>query len=594
MEQSLVVLVFLMLVREIWGTEKSSRGGLISIQFISISSLILALLQPVVGMAQALPGGAQPGQIEKRFQKPTKPLSKPRKLRGLEETIPPAKAANIKVNLKGIRIHGSTIFSDEEFRKIYGRYLNKTVPLSAVFDIANKITALYGKKGYLISRAIVPPQSFPESGAIVVIRVIEGYIDEVIWPQQLERYRNFFAHYAEQITAMRPITAMHMERYLLLANDLPGLKFRANIRASDTNPMASTLVLELETKPYEVFAQYDNRGTDASGPHEFTLGGSLFNRLGLHETFNLSYTLAGHKDGDEDKTELRYVSAGYSQVLNPEGLLLDISGNISRGDPGTQILHDLEYETESDNISFAVQYPFIRTRPQNLNGTLALDFKNSKAIQLDQTNSKDRLRILRGELSYDRADEYNGINQVILTAHKGIDGLGSTDNDNPVASRANGKVDFFRTTLSLSRTQTLPSNHSLYLSVFGQWANDPLLSSQECGYGGAQYGRAYDSSLIIGDKCVTALAEWRYNVQIVQETLDYFQLYGFADYGKIWNIDAPAGTTEKDEASSAGIGVRFGHKWFSADLQLAKTLNEPNSTGNQDDTKGFFTLTVWY
>lgn len=547
---------------------------------------------------QPLPGGADPGQIEKRFQAPVQPRAEQRLFQGLEATLPPEQAAKVKVRLQGVRVEGSTVFTGADFRDIYGEHLNKTVPLSTVFDIAAKITALYGKKGYLLSRAIVPPQEFNERGAVVRIRVIEGYIDQVIWPEGLEHYRDFFSYYAQQITAQRPITAARMERYLLLANDLPGLKFRSNLRASDSQPGASTLVLELETKPYELTAQFDNRGTEASGPYELTLGGTLFNPFGRHEKLNLNYTLAGPSDGSNTDPELRYLSGGYSQVLNPEGLTLDITGNVSRGDPGTQLLRNLEYETEGENLSLGLQYPFIRTRPQNLTGTLALDAKNSKSIQLNQTSSNDRLRIVRGELAFDRADGHNGVNQAILAGHQGIDGLGSTENGNPVASRANGKVDFFRATLTLARTQTLPRNQSLYLSAFGQWSGDPLLSSQECGYGGTQYGRAYDASLITGDKCVSALAEWRYNVPLaragLEKLFDNLQLYGFADWGRIWNIDAPLGTAQEDEGSSAGIGLRFGRTGFSADLQLARTLNEPDSSGNLDETRGFFTLAAKY
>jgi hemolysin activation/secretion protein len=200
--------------------------------------------------------------------------------------------------------------------------------------------------------------------------------------------------------------------------------------------------------------------------------------------------------------------------------------------------------------------------------------------------------MLRAELAYDLSDAWKGVNQVIFTAHQGIGGLGSTENGNPVASRSNGRVDFFRSTLTLSRTQTLTERHSLYLSAFGQWSDDPLLSSQECGYGGSQYGRAYDSSHITGDKCVTALAELRYNLP--QQTLDQVQLYGFTDWGKIWNLQAPAGTAEEDQASSAGLGLRLNHRTLSADLQLSQAQHRPDSASSEDDVRGFFSITARY
>ena len=57
-----------------------------------------------------------------------------------------------------------------------------------VYSLAQKITAKYGNDGYVLSRAIVPPQNLDPSGAIVTIEVIEGYVDKVEWPPSVARY----------------------------------------------------------------------------------------------------------------------------------------------------------------------------------------------------------------------------------------------------------------------------------------------------------------------------------------------------------------------------------------------------------------------
>jgi len=48
-------------------------------------------------------------------------------------------------------------------------------------------------------------------------------------------------------------------------------------------------------------------------------------------------------------------------------------------------------------------------------------------------------------------DSTGGINQVNFVASKGVQGLGSTSNMNELASRANGRVDFSKVELTLSR-----------------------------------------------------------------------------------------------------------------------------------------------
>jgi hemolysin activation/secretion protein len=465
------------------------------------------------------------------------------------------------------------------------------VPLTAVFDLAAELTARYGKAGYVLSRVIVPPQELNETGATITLRALEGYVDRVMWPEGLESYRDFFTDYAARITAERPIRAQTMERYLLLANDLPGLTFKSSLTPSQTNPLASTMIVSLEEKFWDLYLGVDNRGTDGSGPVQPTVIGTLNNALGLHETVKLGYTTAGPEQG-RAKPELHYVVFGYRQVLDSEGLTFDFSGNASWGDPGSKTLKAIDYETEGFNWSAALIYPFIRTRPENLTGTIAFDWKDSEGWLLGGTFSLDRLRIIRAELQYDRADELGGINQLVVSASHGIEGLGSTRNSNPLASRANGKVDFLKATAYASRTQPLPANFQAFAAVSGQWTDDPLLSSQECGYGGATFGRAYEPSVITGDTCIQLLGELRYNVAVgataLRQVFDYMQLYGFADYGHIWNLEAPLGTARKDDAASAGGGIRFGKAWLSTDFQLSRTVERPASVAVDDGWEGFF------
>jgi hemolysin activation/secretion protein len=100
----------------------------------------------------------------------------------------------------------------------------------------------------VLSRAVVPPQQLDPKGAIVHIEVVEGYIDKVEWPPQLSRYHDFFTDYAAKITAHRPVNVRTIERYLLLAGDLPGLKFKTSLRPSKNNVGAATLVVEVAEK----------------------------------------------------------------------------------------------------------------------------------------------------------------------------------------------------------------------------------------------------------------------------------------------------------------------------------------------------------
>ena len=139
---------------------------------------------------------------------------------------------------------------------------------------------------------------------------------------------------------------------------------------------------------------------------------------------------------------------------------------------------------------------------------------------------------------------------------------------------------------------------SLHGSVFGQWTPDALLSSQECGYGGSQYGRGFDSSIITGDTCVKGALEVRYSLPPDGFTqglgLDYSQFYAFADAGQINNIDAPLGTPTSDSASSAGLGVRLGLGRMNFDVSASKPLGTPSSVAVDEEWRGFFSFSAQF
>ena len=221
-------------------------------------------------VAQVIPPSAQPGRERERFTQPQAPQAQPGgPAVSLPSTVAPPGADKVKLVIRGVRIVGSTIYSPDELNSLYTDLLGRATTLQTVYDIAQRITAKYGNDGYVLSRAIVPPQEFNPKGAVVRIQVIEGWIKKVEWPKNLSRYRNFFSDYATKITSERPINIKTLERYLLLANDLPGLKFSTRLQPSDKESGASTLVIEVTEKPIDAIGHVDNRGTPSQGHISF-------------------------------------------------------------------------------------------------------------------------------------------------------------------------------------------------------------------------------------------------------------------------------------------------------------------------------------
>jgi hemolysin activation/secretion protein len=543
--------------------------------------------QPVVP-----PPSSQPGRERERFTAPPTPLSQQGGTTiALPSTIAPKGAEHIKLRVRAVHITGVTVYKPDQLAPLYADLVDHEVTLADVYALAQKITTKYGNDGYVISRAIVPPQQLAPGGATVEIQVVEGYVDKVEWPHELANYRDFFSYYTSKITAQRPSNIHTIERYLLLAGDLPGFKFKNSLKPSPTNQGAATLVVELIAfTPANWNGRVDNRGPPSQGPLEFLGSVTVNNLLRMDDAFTFTYA------GPFKTEELKYVYGQYSQVLNAEGLLFFIDASDGWGRPNEPAVFQLvapDYRTQSVVSETGLTYPIIRTREQNLSVTLLgfiSDNQGFTPVAPDGApSSDDKLRGTRFKANADWADPFNGINQINLVASKGFIGPGTTQNGQPLASRVNGRVDFSKIETTLTRVQQLPANFSVLLSAYGQWAGTPLLNPELCGYGGRVFGRAFDPSQFVADECVETLAELRLDlppIADIAKQLTQIQLYGFYDHGWLHNLAPDVGTLTDFSAASAGGGLRI--SWldmFTADLSVAKAVEGP-----QNDWRFFFIL----
>jgi hemolysin activation/secretion protein len=558
----------------------------------AFAALALVLF-PVCAAAQ-VPPSELPGRERQRFVEPAGPRAQPGgDTISLPSTVAPAGAERIMLTVARVVVTGASVYDAAEFAPLYADLLGPEVPLTAVYDLARRITAKYGAAGYVLSRAVVPPQNFGRHGAVIRIQVVEGYVDQVLWPaERLARYRDFFSDYTARIVADRPANIRTLERYLLLANDLPGLKFSTTLKPSSTNPNASTLIVEVKEKPFDAAARIDNRGTIARGPWQY-LGQLTVNNLAAsHEAFTVTYA------GAFQLEELQFVSANYRQVLTSEGLTAFATASYGIGKPGTALLNSLDYRTRSSAFEAGLFYPVIRSREKNLTLTGLGFLTNDEGFMLGQPFTRDRLRGVRGKADADWADPWLGINQVNVTFSKGFHGLGSTANANPAdpnpplptPSTHAGRVDFAKIETTVSRIQPLPASFSLFVAGYAQYAFTPLLVSEQCGYGGRFFGRAFDPSEMLGDHCWAALGELRYDIATPWKQLTKLQAYGFADHGQTYVINPAVGTPGTQHGTSAGGGVRAAWQdTYTADLSISKAVEGP-----RHDWRAFLILGAKY
>lgn len=129
-----------------------------------------------------LPGPALPEQVSKAITNqnqvaaPTHVL--PPVITQPEKPSPLAEQAKkIKFKLNGIILEGNHVYSNQQLKMLYQNKLHKEISVAQLFDIVQSITNYYRNNGYILSRAILPPQHV--KNGVVKIRVIEGFIENV-------------------------------------------------------------------------------------------------------------------------------------------------------------------------------------------------------------------------------------------------------------------------------------------------------------------------------------------------------------------------------------------------------------------------------
>ncbi len=509
------------------------------------------------------PTGELPQDLAKAIKKPH-----PAKLEA-------AVSAAIKFKLHDINIIGATAYNKDALSQYYKIYLGKDITFQDLQSITDAITARYRQDGYVLSRAVIPAQEVKTG--VVDIQIIEGYVAAIYIEGEVGKVRARIEEWGAEIKKMRPLQAKKLERYILSLNDIPGLTVKTVLSPSITAIGAADLTFVVEQKKVSANIAFDNRGTLYMGPNQgigvvsvndFVVGADNL----LLQTVDTPFT-----------SELRYIQGGYSIPLGITDWRLKLSANLTETRPGF-LLKDLDLVGRSKDWSIDIEYPLMRTRTKNVWIYAQFEWLDSYTRGLGTTFFQDNLRSLRFGVSYDFMDSFKGGNLIGIELSKGLTAVPLVPGpDNIRTSRDMGRGNYFKINANVSRYQALGERFVLLVAANGQCSfKKQLLSAEEIGFGGEQFGRAYDPSEIAGDSGVVSKAELRANTYPNLRFLQQIQYYTFYDAGFVWGSGPSEGLFS---ASSLGGGLRATFdKYFYGNIELAKPLTR--GVGVQDEVNG--------
>ena len=524
---------------------------------IAISSYILLCALPVkAAPAPVLPDA---GQTMRELQQQPE-LSVPetsttfKSESTAEEAIDPKDQpiAEVRMMVNSIHFTGNTAISTDELEELLADMVGSEHTLAELNEAAARVTAYYHEKGYIVSRAYIPPQEI-EDGAIM-ISVQEGRIGEQQVDNQSRLSDEIANKYLSAIKSGDVLQADDVERALLLLNEMPGVGVARTTLQPGASIGSADLVVELSPSvPYSANIQADNYGNYFTGENRLGV------ELALNSPLMVGDMLTLRALGTDQN--LTYAYLAYQVPVGGSGLRIGFTNS------GTNYSLDNEFASLKIKGKAAIGsifslYPFIRSQKSNLSGTLALEDKQFEdEFVLSSITTEKLVRVATIGLTFNHRDKLGGGGATMfnLSLTKGslrlddasllIDKV--TENINGIFSRLN---------YTLSRLQRLSDSFSLWFSVSGQKANKNLNSSEQFSLGGAYGVRAYPQGEAMGDEGRLATLEIRNSfTQTLQGILFY-------DAGSInINHDPYLSGTNTRFISGGGLGINA--KIFGVDVK---------------------------
>jgi len=480
------------------------------------------------------PPPSQPDPNRDRFLQPAPqpspepPQAPPRVEPQPPSPVPPPIPAG-EIQVQKIQVVGSTILSPDEIRALVNPLEGRLATLEQLKQVADKITEIYLNRGYITSRAVLPPQTI--TAGVVQIQVIEGKLSKI----EVEGAKRLHKAYIEsriRLGAGMPLSTAKLEDQLrLLRVDPLFNNVEARLRAGDNEGESILIVRVLEANPFLSSFSIDNYSPPSVGSTRLgvslrhrnitgngdELAAAYYRSIGDSDVFDFSYRIP--LNAMNGTLQLRAAPNRNSIVQAPFDAF-DISGKshlfeVSYRQP--LVRSPIEEFALSGGFTYQTGRTFVAGEPTPFGqGPDSNGVSTTSAIKLGQ--------------DYIRRDP-QGAWALRSQFTIGTSLFDATSNEGSVPDG-----QFLSWLGQVQRVQRLNNQHLLIVQADLQLSANSLLSSQQFVIGGGQSLRGYRQNVRSGDNGFRFSIEDRITLQRDASGAPKLQLAPFFDAGTVWNM----------------------------------------------------------
>lgn len=434
-------------------------------------------------------------------------------------------------------------------------FLGKPTSRKTLAALADALSKAYKDSDVALYTVAIRAQDL--SRGVVTVSLVEGRIARVELkgdnpaghPQLLRRLA--------PLTEETPLSRATFERRLVLARSIPGLTLKGTDFSDPRGDGTLLLSVTPEQKRHRYTLAASNRGVASLGEGQLDGRAEFYGVAADGDVLSVSGSAAADFD------RYLYGSLGYAAPIGGDGLTASASAAYLKTRPRR---YPVEGTARQANLSLS--YPLIRDFHRAADVSIGIDGLNSRNATLGNVIASEDTRAVRAAFGMSISQPRRSIS-FSGSVSRGIDVLGAR------VIMPLSEATFTKATATAGIVQAVGTRGAIRLTASGQYSRDRLPAAERFAIGGEALGRAFDTSLLSGDRGGGALAEvaWR---PLQKGLFATSEVYGFGDYAGVHSgARGPYLATSYDLASvGAGVRARYRAK-AELGVEAAKSVDRP-------------------
>jgi hemolysin activation/secretion protein len=468
---------------------------------------------------------------------------------------------------------------------------HKTLTIADLFDAAHHLEQAYNRRGYILVRVSIPPQSLAPDQPIRIL-VIDGFVEALDVDHVTPAVRDAVSARLSTLLNRRHVTEYDLERRLLLAGDLAGVHLRSAL-VRGTQVGGTRLLLESTFDRFSATTVLDNALPSSLGTWEWNASASLNSLLGLGDQLYLS--VGSQFDMGRfgfPTAPFGIIGGGLTVPVGKDGVSVgaDIVHSRAEPDPLPGVPSTIGDFTRAQ-LHLVVPLVERRTDRLTMSGTLAAIQQSLRAPSFDVGLNRDRYLAVRLGLDWQHPLTTSPIslNLILSQGLQGRDGSATLP-----LSRQDASSQFTTLDATARVGAEIPTGTGFSIVARGQASfGQPQMQSEQFGLDSPDGVSAFPAGSFSVDSGISLRGEISHALpaSLMGVTV---QPYLFASLGWGWLEKASAVEQHYVTAHAMGAGARFVAQETPAGAAIGFELGFTGGRGRPDGARASLTVSASY